>query len=381
MKKKVLFIIYSSSIKSGGGHFYSLLTLIDSLSNDIDFKLLNVGLTYAKILKNTSKIPSTYIELSKSDYFSKSRVVKSEIQTYNPDVIHAFDLNALRLARTINLKNTPIIFSKCGGINGSKLIPNADTYICFSQENTDHLNKYKSNNNPLHLIPNRATKVGIDHKRIEALRKEYSLQDKKVFLRISRFSSLHELSIIQAINIFKLYYSKDKDSCLLLIGMRQEDDIFNRILNLVDGFPIHIVTNEYYCNEASKIIDIADIVIATGRGVMEAASLKKPIFCPLKGNDFPVAFSTENYEILSRYNFSGRVNGLENDPKKILNILLNDCEILSEFSNKAFKQNFDINSVKSKYLEIYNTVKKNKFSLKSLLNYIIDMSLFFKPKF
>jgi len=377
-KKRILYLIYSSDVKSGGGHFYTLLTLVEKMSKFIDFKILNVGLIYPLVLKNNS-LPSDFIPISKGTYYNDLSKLRLSIKEFDPNVIHAFDLNSLRAARSINYKKVPIVFNKCGGVNGPKVVADAAAYICFSEENLIHIKKYKSNNSPLYLIPNRATKIISDNDRINQLKSDYSLDSKKVLLRISRFSEMHELSILQAVNLFKLIHEGDKDSCLFLIGIVQSEDVLARITAAADGFPVHIITDEYFCKDASGLIDVADIVIATGRGVMEAASLGKIIFCPVEGESLPAPLNAENFQIMSKFNFSGRTRGITVEIADIVRQIHNESDELSAFSTKMFTEQFDIEAVIPKYLDIYETAKYDRPTMRSFINYCYDMLYFFKP--
>ena len=380
MKKKVLFIIFATDINAGGGHYYSLLTIVKSLQKYIDFKILNVGLSFVNILKNSDQ-PVDFIPLQKNNFFHDIKKIREYVNQYSPEIIHAFDLNALRVARSLFIKNIPIIFNKCGGINNSLIIPNCDSYICFSKENADFIKKRKNNTSPVYYIPNRVEKIKCVPQRIKELSEEYNLKDRFIFLRISRFSEMHKHSIVQAINLYRATKTSIPNATLLLIGIVQQSDVLKEIQALSNDLDdVYIINSEKYCQSASELIDIANVIIGTGRGAMESASLGKPVFCPVKDKELPAPLSKETLDKLLYFNFSGRATGIDFTEEKILDYLMSHRDELSNFSQNCFNNLFSIENAATKYLDVYSSVQYNRNGISSAINYCIDMMSFFKPK-
>src|SRR5690554_1825731 len=67
-----------------------------------------------------------------------------------------------------------------------------------------------------------------------------------------------------------------------------------------------MITDSKYTAKASDMLYLADAVIATGRGVMEAASLAKPILTPAKNADLPILVNQSNFKGFFDTNFSER---------------------------------------------------------------------------
>lgn len=373
-KKKVLYVIYSSSDTSGGGHFYSLKTISKALKANIDYRILNLGYVYATPLLNEQY--SYFIDVKKENFFVKINEVVKYINDYNPDVIHAFDNPSLFFARTAALFNKRIvIYTKCGGPNGRrfKFIPDADVHILFSKENKEFFLKYGNKRTPKYLIPNRTNKVKTDTMRTSQLIKDYDLKNKFILLRISRFNSYFDLSFRQSLNLLKRYLENNDQSVLIFIGKIQDNEYYENLKKLCEGLPVVFITDVKYTHEASQLIDIANVLICTGRGVMEASSLDKTVFCPVKGNDLPIVLNENTVETLLLHNFSERV---EID-KKIIekensNVINNN---LATHTLPFFEEYFSIEKATSKYLEIYHTSTVIRFRI---INYFLHLLLFFK---
>ncbi len=373
-KKKVLFIIYSASDTAGGGHFYSLKTISKSLKENIDYKILNLGYVYATPLVDG---PHThYINITKENFFGKIKEVIKYINEYNPDVIHAFDSHSLLFARTAAFfKKRLVVYTKCGGPNGQRLkyIPDADVHILFSKENFEDYSKYGNKNTAKYLIPNRAHKVKTDTIRANQLIEEYKLKDKFILLRISRFNSYYDLTFMQSLNLLKSFLKNNNNAVLIFIGKIQDEVYYEWLKNHCKGIPVLLITDDKYTNEASQLIDIASVVISTGRGVMEASSLDKTVFCPVNDNDMPVAINENTFEALFTYNFSERVKMDKEIIEKENSRVINDR--LANHTLPFFEEYFSIENVKSKYLDIYNSSLKIRFRI---INYLLHFALFLK---
>lgn len=351
---KVLYVIYASHEKSGGGHYYSLMTLANNMVDSQDWKILNIGLQHVSTLVNN--IESDFIKINRNSLLNDLKQLYLYTKNYNPDVIHCFDYNSwivMNLIRKLIYK--PLVFTKCGGNDMIRYIPAADHYIFFSKENLAFHQIHSKSKSPISLIPNRVEEVLIDNKRIEKLKKEYNLENKLVLLRISRFSELHKLSISQSVEVLKLLRNtyQNKEVILLLIGIVQSTEVLKEIKLQAKDFPVIIIDDPYYTHNASELIDVADIVIATGRGVMEASSLNKKILCPLKNSKYPAPFNKANFDLLFEKNFSGRASGITIGSKDILSFINADD---ANYSLNMYEKYFAIKNVLLDYKKIYEDV-------------------------
>ncbi len=362
MKKKVLFIIYSSKKVSGGGHFYSLKSISSGLEDLIDFRILNLGKVFARPLVNNPK--AKFIPLTPINFPFKIFTLRKLSKPF--EVIHAFDFKSLFIARTISLfKKTKIIYTKCGGVNGSRYIPDADTQILFSKENYNHFQEFGNPKTPRYLLPNRVNKVNIDIEHEKKFCENFNLKDHFILLRISRFNSYYDTTFQQSIELLKEIQKRTENAILIFIGKIQSKEYFESFKQKTKGLPVILVTEEVYTDEASRLLNIADIVISTGRGVMEACSLNKPVFCPVRDSKIPINLNSETFKKLFENNFSERVildaDYIDKQNENFLhkNIKPNTIEF--------FKTNFSVESVKEDYKKIYSQESRITFHL---INYI-----------
>lgn len=378
MKKiKVVYFIYSGKNSSGGGgHFYSLDTIETSLSHYVNSEIINFGYGKSDALKDKENY--TFIHLSKWQLFLKVKKILKKIRIYDADIIHAFDTRSLFIARTIALfYNVKIVFNKCGGANGNPyFISEADAQILFSKENFDFYNLHSNRKIPKFLIPNRISEIESKKSRLNKFKKRFCIGDELIVMRISRFNPYYNLTFWQTINLFKKIHQEAPNSRLLFIGTIQSPEYFEHFKNMVDKehLPIDFIIDKEFTANAKQFIELADIVVATGRGVMEACALNKRVFCPIQNSDLPLELGKNTFEFLFSTNFSERAS-LKNKKR-----FGGDFEIMLK-SNKNvntkffFDEYFCIENVSSKYLEIYNSVKKTRFNI---INYLANFIRFIK---
>jgi hypothetical protein len=122
------------------------------------------------------------------------------------------------------------------------------------------------------------------------------------------------------------------------------------------------ITNEL-TNEASRLLYLADAVIGTGRGVMEAMSLGIPTFVPVRGKSIPCLLRSPNFDIFFNTNFSPRgkiSNYNENEEVDLcINMINDEClyDQVSSFSGNVANTNFILNNdVVEKYHSIYSSI-------------------------
>ena len=366
MRTKVLYFIYSSHVKSGGGHFYSLISISSSLEKQIDYRIFNLGKVFANPLKNNKRV--SFIPFTRFNFLMKFMLLIRQVRDFQPEVIHAFDQNSLFLARAVQLFiKCRVIFTKCGGQNGSKFIPISDEQILFSKENLEHYTKYGKKGIRRHLIPNRVNNVNTDEAAIKKLREKYKLQNKTSLLRISRFNPYYDLTFRQSIALLKSVLVYDPNTVLLFIGQIQSKDYFESLVKDCEGLPVHFVTDETYTNQASRLLPIADIVIATGRGVMEASSHNLKVFCPVSNTNEPVLFDEHTADLLMATNFSERAV-FRQEQQHFAKLSKDRLDSPSK-SKYYFDKYFDLEPIKPVYMDIYNSAYRANFTLLNFLGH------------
>jgi hypothetical protein len=360
-KIKVSYFIFSSHPQSGGGHFHSLKTIVEGLARAVNYQVLNAGLVLGQPLHGFPN--TTFISMKRWSFQKGLILLFRQVKEFDPDVLHAFDLKSLWLARTLGYwLGKPVIFTKCGGANGSEFIPAADAYVFFSGENLKHYQKHQTVGGGMHLIPNRASRKEQDVQRISTLREATKLMGKFVILRISRVNPYYHRTYQQAIALLKVKLKIQPNTVLLFIGFIQDQGFFEQLQQEAEGLPVHFVTEPEYCRAASELIGLADACVATGRGVMEAASVGVPIYCPVADAELPVPLNLESLPQLLHFNFSERAQKIPKQQEETLSI-----DRQKAIVEKIYQQYFSVNVAVPKHLELYKDTQQWKASF---INYL-----------
>ena len=202
-------------------------------------------------------------------------------------------------------------------------------------------------------------------------------QDKPTFLIIARFCAAYRNSMIQSVNLVK-QLNADGHSCqLLIVGVAENKEIFDEISQYKCDF-VRIVSDEEFTLSASGLIDVADFIIAAGRGIMEAASRGKVLLTALEDSPFPILITQKTFSDLFTTNFSSR-NRVENLDvnQNYVNICraLEDGDYwseLSSFGEHIFEEFFNVGNIVDKYLEIFNGAHfKRRFHIFNLFQAIL----------
>ena len=360
---KVLYII-STFEKGIGGHYFSLQSTIESLYPEIEPTVVNIGRVESPIINNMD-VP-TYQFLYKYANFKniQKRILKI-IQEHQIERIHCFDDRAYLFIRNHKFKGIPVAITKCGGPN-PKYFPRVSNLILFSKENLNSIQGKKGYKN-IYLVPNRSLPFNPSKIKVSKLRKQLNLgNDSLVFLRIARISHFYFKSLQQSIDLVK----NIDGAQLIIIGQTIDGEVLSKLKDLANE-KIHIVNDEFYYKNAKDIIPICDFYIGTGRGIMEATSLKKIVLTPVVDRKFPALINKKSFPGFFNTNFSERnVSSLSNyklleEVKEAVNSYEKRKE-LSDFSHEIYNQEFNISSKKDWYLDFYQNL-----SLSSDMN-IID---------
>jgi hypothetical protein len=358
---------------SAGGHFYSLLTISGSLGEKVRYSIINIGKAMATPLRGNTH--SEYIGLQPFNFPLKFFVLLRKAKSISPDVIHAFDIRSLYVARCLQmLIPCKVVYTKCGGQNGGDFIPDADEQILFSHENLEHFKSHGNPEIPKHLLPNRVKGIEADQEAIEQIREELQCKDKFVILRIARFNEYYNLSFQQSIKLLEEVRKVKPNSTLLLIGKIQSESFFNQLKEKCSGLPVHFITEPSYTKNASRLLGIADLIVATGRGVMEACSLNLPVYAPVQGSSLPLQVNDNTITYLLSKNFSERSSlddGSFADSVFHVKQLDHQKETFGYF-NKYFS----VEAVHDEYLSIYQNIVKVPFDLSNFLSHTMR---YFKP--
>lgn len=363
---KILYIVsnINTASRGNGGHYYSMLATAEALKDGNEVFILNIGTSESIALQKT-KFKIINIVDSK---LRTSRLLKNlnEFLQENPvDIIHSFDDLAFFYSRTISVwRKIPIVLTKCGGVN-PRYYPFCRNLVTFSLENTIFFKKEKKfRKSTINLIPNRVKPFMTDSTRIQELKGKHDLfQYDIVFLRISRIGKQYEKSAKQLINCVAALNIKGFKTCILFIGTVVDNSVLEELKKFNLGVKTKFETDAYFTKNAKELLDVADVVLGTGRSFMEAALHDKIMLAPLQNEALPILVTEDNFEMLLAMNFSerGKVNDFQ--PQMQINflqdLLVNKSEKKLYLSRMKtlYNGNFNIESKREYYQYLYNQLK------------------------
>lgn len=339
-----------------GGHYYSLVTIAEALvRSGMKCQILVIGREESPVISQ-SGVPNFFVYYNGINLKSARKKIRKVVVEGKISVIHSFDSYSYIVCG--RLKNVKIkrVLTKCGGANPGSGFPIPSNLILFSKENLEYVkNKRWFSRTKVHLIPNRVKRLSINYNRCDDLRSRLKLKDNTLILmRIARICAAYEGSFKQTFALARLLEMKlGKDVSVVAIGKIQDHTVYER-LKIVSGAYDFIITNEEYTYLASDFLGMADFVVATGRGVMEACGLGKIVYVPVaEGNGLlPVPLTHENFDSLFYYNFSPR-HIIESDEISAIKAVKEDKYINSKFSYEIFDKDFSVDNVVDKYLTVY----------------------------
>lgn len=359
-RPRVLFLM---TVPGGGrgGHYYDAVTLAEVLGSRCAISLATVGLNRSPVLES-SGLPYEHVAFSGAELLGAVRDVIRIGRDLDVDVFHSFDLGACGFARLAALRvRVPHVHSKCGGPNPVGRFPRVETLVVVSGENRDYFAAHPGfRNTRVCCLPNRVTVVEPDRERIELFKDEHGLRDWDgwTFLKIGRISRLYENGIRQSIRLIRDLTSAGVPSKLVLIGVAEDPELWREVSEAC-GDSVVASSDPRYTLESSGLIDIADCVIGTGRGVMEAAARGKILFTELRDGPYLIRLDEDNLEELFYTNFSPR-NQLRSGPldasyvERIASFLLGREKGREDtFALDVFSRKFDANRVVDDYVNLY----------------------------
>ena len=384
---KVVFIIscISSKSKGLGGHYHSLLETVKALSNDHEISIISVGNIFPKALENFNIQNVKLIDLTYDKFkpFKTYKKIRNCIREGQFEVIHSFDRNAFYYGRMVSyFHKIPHVLTKCGG-NNKGYLPYAKNLICFSKENFEfYKTQQKFRSIKLELIPNRISNFNSNKEKISEIKMRSKFTDgDSVILRISRIGNYYlrtNLNMISLVN----QLNKDGVSCKgIIVGTIENESSFQKLKEHA-GENIHFFTEDRFTKNAKEIIDCADVVVGTGRSMMEGMSKSKIGLSPMKEGDDLALVDKSTFDELFFYNFSERCQLTNFDQlinynkiKELLNS--KSChDELRGFVDSSYNQYFDISKIPELHSRIYNNLKIN--SKPFLIDFIKHTLLQFK---
>ncbi|WP_350978603.1 hypothetical protein [Shewanella sp. AC34-MNA-CIBAN-0136] len=356
-----------------GGHFWDLKIIADKISESQQVVIFNIGIGISPVLETSNvKVINVPLGLCKAlTTFQKA------VNYYNIDKLVSIDLRVNIIPSLISkFFKIPLILVKPGGPNPGRNYPIVKELIVFSLENFNYFKEKTSFNETLiHFLPNRSMKSEVNIQLVNEIRKCF-VEETFKFVQVIRITEEYFLNLCQSIELIRLLNDggKSYSSTLIIIGVVQNQKVYEDIKKLAVGLPIYFFTENKYTAKASELLTVGDAVIANGRSVMEGASLGLPILVSAKNSKHPVLLKPENFKNAFKVNFSPRFEIDEIDSYEENNILsiqdiINDADCLAKskgFSIRCFNDFFNIDKVIVNYIDIIKNSKYKGLSLWSL---------------
>lgn len=375
---KILFFI-SVMGHGRGGHFHSLNHISQALGTEFDASIFTIGPGKSSVLEANPYFKK-HIYFNGKNYFSFKKGLEDEVLKLNPDIIHCFDHNVYNILKLSKVCNRyKFVLTRCGGPN-PKSFPRVENLIVFSKENEKWFQgqlKFKST--ALFRIPNRIFPVELVNNN-KLVRKE---ENKFCFVRIARIGPSYVKSIENSISLIQALLSgKHHNIHLYIIGHVEDNTIYHELKQKALNLPVTFLTDPQYTLKASDMLYLADAVIATGRGVMEAAALKKPVLVPIINSGIPCLINEQNFGELFNKNFSERCElklySPDNNLSSIQSIIADNKRYSesSEYSLRVFNENFNVLTSIPLYKKVYDTAISSKKEISPLTEMILKVKTF-----
>lgn len=346
-----------------GGHFYDVRTVAEEIGRRRRALIVNFGRAPSPVLSD-AETHFTFIPHRAGTYARSVRSLLRMIKGKTRPVLHAFDLPSLHLARTAAwIARIPVVFTKCGGPPPDGYFPNVPELVVYSAEDAIFFNGNPAfRGTRVSRIPQRVGAVDVDWERVRALRDRLGIGGSErnlILLRISRLIPHYERGFWSSIETVSRLRKAGAQIRLVLVGVPEDRGVLTRLL---EGAPhyVSIVTEPEFTLNSSTLLGLADVAVATGRGVMEASSLGMPVLVPVDGADTPVLLSRETLSNLAAANFSPRSSSPVSDAASIRNLreILEDASVregIGRVSREIFLEEFDVRRAADPLLEIYDS--------------------------
>ena len=361
---KILFTTDVGDRAGIGGHLYSIRAMVEALSPLAQCVVVSLGSAASPGLESLA-CPKYQVAfgagiLRRSELARFMEVVAKE----KPDVIHAFDPLSCAFARAASRKaGCGLLLTMCGGPNPSgrfpfSYYPKIPNLVVFSRENERYfLSKRSFRNTRIWRIPNRTNEVQADAQKVAALRTRLD-PARLVLLRVGRISLTYGKTAEMSIRLAKRLQEDGLPVQLVFLGIIQDPRAEAAILASLGDHGV-IVSDPDLVARASLVLDAADLVVGTGRGLMEAAARGRVLLVPARTGTFPALIDESNWQEIFDANFSERSEiapwDEELNYRKIKNALLDpECrKRLSAFSRNLFEEQFSLDRVLPQYMALY----------------------------
>lgn len=363
-RKKIIYVIGTFG-HGQGGHFRDLREIASDQSRTADCLILNIGPFRSSVLEETI-VRVENIDTNASSFFQTIQKVRKIFVAERPDIINLFDLRVYFFARVLKaLSPVPLIITKCGGENPRRFFPASDGLVVFSRENLDYFSALSvRRNGALLFLPNRVTIPTQNEQLIAEIRKSARTGGVD-FVLIGRLTRVYESTMLGAIDLVNRLNSEGCECNLFIIGVPEDAGVVEA-LEYRASKSVILLTDERYTKDAAQLLDLAEISISSGRGLMEAAALGKVLLTTVKGESIQSLVADDTFEELFKTNFSPRNALASSDPEhryELIASAVRSPELRAEYSRQAFRyfqRYFDVNGVAEKYDKFFDGLRRRR---------------------
>jgi glycosyltransferase involved in cell wall biosynthesis len=321
------------------------------------------------------------LEMKRAPYFpmiAGYRQIERIVREKSIDIIHAYDFHSIMRAflAAIRLKKG-FVFTQPGGPNTPKIGPRKADTVLFSEENMDYHKRAGKEN--LHLIRARIdTKeycpAVVDADFVEENGLPVSGTKIVMAVRLYHTKEILLKSVVQAARTFA-GMSEPPQICVagegpMLPELREEARQINAAGTA--GPVLHFIGPIFKPRDMARFYNYSDLVIGSGRGILEAMACGKPVV--ILGENYEAeVVGGENIEEIAYYNFSGRHLRAREKPCETLSELLkrlvkdrDQMRRLGEYSLEYIRTEMDARLGAEQLVEVYNKAIERKWALADL---------------
>ncbi len=305
---------YRGNNTGAGGHYYSTLATTKAMMEQEPVLLVYIGDFPAPALEK-SGLPYVHIKAARYDPLPAIRQLSELCDRHSPRCLHGFDSSSGWVANIVGRrKGILALATKCGG-EAKKLWPGPDGMpdFVFSPKDVRFYAEQgaRSGRQP-ELVPGRVSLgEGPAKASTEAAGELAELPQREgdrrpIIMRIARFHPAYEGSFFAALKLRDALREQQRESRLIFIGYPNDAEVLQRVREACDD-SVEVYTEPKYTSHAVRHLPQARIVIASGRGVMEAAAGEKIVMTASAVESLPILVDDdENFQALLDENFSQR---------------------------------------------------------------------------
>jgi len=381
--KVVLLISAISSDNTGmGGHYYSVRSIAKALRlKGVEAHILVLGDMFPKAYDDIRNDVS-FVKYKPFRYFSYFSRISECLKDIGPDVIHSFDNKSFFVARLMSLLHGyRLVLTKPGGPNPTTFFPYCKDLILFSSENETYFRgRRKFHNSRICHIPNRVEAFDSDWTRIAKLKADIP-SDQRVILRIGRIGEAYAAVIRQTGNLVRYLKNNGIAVTGLVVGVAQDETLLSD-LKVEYSDELVIKTDDEFTKNAAELIEVSDVVVGTGRSLMEAACKSRVLMTTISGSEYPVLVGEDNFLDLMATNFSPRNNLIGYDENKnlsaIVDLFANETNFHEAqlYSERVSSEYFDLSSAMKRYMAVYSNAETE--SVRNMYDVLLNVITFLR---